>query len=607
MGFIRILVQEQNAKKGLFMSIRMIEDEDMRLNVFVRTRHRKKLLVIAVCLWLIMSLLLVRIGYIMIIKADYYIARADELHERERKIKAMRGRILDANGTVLADNKTVCSISVIHSQITDSDQVVEKLSQLLEMEPEQIRKKVDKITSIEIIKSNVDKEIGDKIRQCNLNGVKVDEDYKRYYPYDTLASKVLGFTGSDNQGILGLEAKYDSYLSGANGTILTLTDAYGTELDKSRESRLEPEQGKDLYITIDANIQQYAQQLAQQTRSKKNAKQVSIIVMNPKDGAILAMVNEPEYNLNDPYTLNYDIDESSISGNKMDLLNNMWRNFCINDTYEPGSVFKMVTATAALETKAVSLSDSYTCSGATVVADRRIRCHKTTGHGTQDFTHTVMNSCNPAFIEWGRRVGVDNFYVYMEKLGLLSKTGIDLSGEASTIIHNKENVGEVELATMSFGQSFQITPMQMLIAAAAIVNGGNLVTPHFAVKTCDNENSTYMEFEYSTTESVIDKETSDTMKDILRQVVEEGGGIKAYIEGYSIGGKTATSQKLPRGSGKYISSFIGFSSVEDPKVIAMCLIDEPEGIYYGGTIAAPVIKELFANILPYLEIYPSVE
>ncbi|MGN0328728.1 MAG: peptidoglycan D,D-transpeptidase FtsI family protein [Lachnospira sp.] len=383
------------------MSIRMIEDEDMRLNVFVRTRHRKKLLVIAVCLWLIMSLLLVRIGYIMIIKADYYIARADELHERERKIKAMRGRILDANGTVLADNKTVCSISVIHSQITDSDQVVEKLSQLLEMEPEQIRKKVDKITSIEIIKSNVDKETGDKIRQCNLNGVKVDEDYKRYYPYDTLASKVLGFTGSDNQGILGLEAKYDSYLSGANGTILTLTDAYGTELDKSRESRLEPEQGKDLYITIDANIQQYAQQLAQQTRSKKNAKQVSIIVMNPKDGAILAMVNEPEYNLNDPYTLNYDIDESSISGNKMDLLNNMWRNFCINDTYEPGSVFKMVTATAALETKAVSLSDSYTCSGATVVADRRIRCHKTTGHGTQDFTHTVMNSCNPAFIEWG--------------------------------------------------------------------------------------------------------------------------------------------------------------------------------------------------------------
>ncbi|MDO5382304.1 MAG: penicillin-binding transpeptidase domain-containing protein [Eubacteriales bacterium] len=579
----------------------------MRFNVFVRTRHRKKLLVIAVCLGLIMSLLIVRIGYIMIIKADYYIARADELHERERKIKAMRGRILDANGTVLADNKTVCSVSVIHSQITDSDQVVEKLSQLLDMEPELIRKKVDKITSIEIIKSNVDKETGDKIRQCNLNGVKVDEDYKRYYPYDTLASKVLGFTGSDNQGILGLEAKYDSYLSGNNGTILTLTDAYGTELDKSRESRLEPEQGKDLYITIDANIQQYAQQLAQQTRSKKNAKQVAIIVMNPKDGSILAMVNEPEYNLNDPYTLNYEIDESSIGSNKMDLLNNMWRNFCINDTYEPGSVFKMVTATAALETKAVSLSDSYTCSGATIVADRRIRCHKTTGHGTQDFTHTVMNSCNPAFIEWGRRVGVDNFYTYMGKLGLLSKTGIDLSGEASTIIHNKENVGEVELATMSFGQSFQITPLQMLRAAAAIVNGGNLVTPHFAVKTCDNENSTYMEFEYSTTESVIDKETSDTMKNILRQVVEEGGGIKAYIQGYSIGGKTATSQKLPRGSGKYISSFIGFSSVEDPEVIAMCLIDEPEGIYYGGTIAAPVIKELFANILPYLEIYPSVE
>ena len=404
---------------------------------------------------------------------------------------------------------------------------------------------------------------------------------------------MLGFTGSDNQGIVGLEAKYDVYLAGNNGRILTLTDAWGTEIKNAKEGRLEPQRGQDLYISIDMNIQSYAQQLAYTTLAKKNAKRVSIIVMNPNNGELYAMVNVPEYNLNEPYVLNYEVEDDGSSGNKMDLLNNMWRNFCINDTYEPGSVFKMVTATAALETKVVSLSDSYTCSGSTLIGDRRIRCHKTTGHGTQDFTHTVMNSCNPAFIEWGRRVGVDNFYNYCGKLGLLSKTGIDIAGEASTIIHNKENVGEVELATMSFGQSFQITPIQMLRAAAAIVNGGNLVTPHFAVKTSDGSGQTYNEFYYSTTESTIDKSTSDTMRDILRQVVEEGGGKNAYIEGFSIGGKTATSQKLPRGSGKYIASFIGFSSVENPQVIAMCLIDEPEGVYYGGTIAAPVIRELY--------------
>ena len=460
-------------------------------------------------------------------------------------------------------------------------------------------KKVNKISSIEIIRTNVDKETGDRIREYDYAGVKVDEDYKRYYPYDTLASKVIGFTGRDNQGIVGLEAKYDACLSGDGGKILTLTDAWGSELEGKKEGRLEPKAGCDLYTSIDINIQMYAQQLAEKTLVKKGAKRVSIIVMNPRNGELYAMVNAPEYNLNDPYTLNYD--DEDTTGNKMDKLNNMWRNFCINDTYEPGSVFKMVTATAALELGVVSLSDMYTCGGSTTVADRRIRCHKTTGHGMQTFTQTVMNSCNPAFIEWGRRVGVDNFYTYIDKLGLTSKTGIDIAGEAGTIIHKKENVGEVELATMSFGQSFQITPMQMLRAAAAIVNGGNLVTPHFAIRTCAADKTTYSEFSYSTTQEAVSKETSDTMKDILRQVVEEGGGKNAYIEGFSIGGKTATSQKLPRGSGKYIASFIGFSDVTDPSVIAMCLIDEPQGIYYGGTIAAPVIRELYDNILPYMD------
>lgn len=582
------------------MTERIKLNEDERYGYFVRTRHRKKLLVVIVSLVLIMSLLTVRVGYIMTVRAEYHSVRATELHERERAIKAMRGRILDTNGVVLADNTTVCTISVIHSQIDKPEEVIKMLCDNLDMDEAAVRKKVEKVSSIETIKTNVDKDTGDIIRKAGLNGVKVDEDYKRYYPYDTLASKVLGFTGSDNQGIVGLEAKYDVYLAGNNGRILTLTDAWGTEIKNAKEGRLEPQRGQDLYISIDMNIQSYAQQLAYTTLAKKNAKRVSIIVMNPNNGELYAMVNVPEYNLNEPYVLNYEVEDDGSSGNKMDLLNNMWRNFCINDTYEPGSVFKMVTATAALETKVVSLSDSYTCSGSTLVGDRRIRCHKTTGHGTQDFTHTVMNSCNPAFIEWGRRVGVDNFYNYCGKLGLLSKTGIDIAGEASTIIHNKENVGEVELATMSFGQSFQITPIQMLRAAAAIVNGGNLVTPHFAVKTSDGSGQTYNEFYYSTTESTIDKSTSDTMRDILRQVVEEGGGKNAYIEGFSIGGKTATSQKLPRGSGKYIASFIGFSSVENPQVIAMCLIDEPEGVYYGGTIAAPVIRELYENILPYL-------
>lgn len=581
------------------MKSRIELNEDERYSLYVRTRHRKKLLTIIISLIIIMSLLTVRIGCIMTVEAGYYSRKATELHERERAIKAMRGRILDANGTVLADNRTVCTVSVIHNQIKEPQKVIEMLCSELSEEEEMITKKVNKISSIEIIRTNVDKETGDRIREYDYEGVKVDEDYKRYYPYDTLASKVIGFTGRDNQGIVGLEAKYDACLSGDGGKILTLTDAWGSELEGKKEGRLEPKAGCDLYTSIDINIQMYAQQLADKTLVKKGAKRVSIIVMNPRNGELYAMVNAPEYNLNDPYTLNYD--DEDTTGNKMDKLNNMWRNFCINDTYEPGSVFKMVTATAALELGVVSLSDMYTCGGSTTVADRRIRCHKTTGHGTQTFTQTVMNSCNPAFIEWGRRVGVDNFYTYIDKLGLTSKTGIDIAGEAGTIIHKKENVGEVELATMSFGQSFQITQMQMLRAAAAIVNGGNLVTPHFAIRTCAADKTTYSEFSYSTTQEAVSKETSDTMKDILRQVVEEGGGKKAYIEGFSIGGKTATSQKLPRGSGKYIASFIGFSDVTDPSVIAMCLIDEPQGVYYGGTIAAPVIRELYDNILPYMD------
>ena len=570
-------------------------------------RHRKKAVILTGLVFIVLITLIGRLSVIMIFESEYYLNRAQDLHERERNIKASRGNILDTNGVVLAANKTVCTISVIHSQIKDKERVTEVLADELGLERNDVLKRVEKVTSIEKIASNVDQETGDRIRGYELEGVKVDEDYKRYYPFSTLASKVLGFTGSDNQGIVGLEAKYDTYLSGNNGQILTLTDAWGIEIQGAEENRNEPEPGKNLYISIDYNIQKYAQQLAERTKEEKQAKSVSVIVMNPQNGELMAMVNAPEYDLNNPYQLNYNLTDTQLSMPKMDLLNNMWRNFCINDTYEPGSIFKMVTATAALETGAASLSDSFTCGGYAVVADRRIRCHKTTGHGTQTFTQTVMNSCNPAFIEWGRRVGVDNFYKYMGKLGLLEKTGIDIAGEASAIVHKQENVGEVELATMSFGQSFQITPMQMLRAAAAIVNGGKLVTPHFGVKLSDYLGNTVQEFAYDTQYSAILNQTSDTMRDILRQVVEEGGGKKAYIEGFSIGGKTATSQKLPRGSGKYIASFIGFAPADNPKVIAMCIIDEPQGVYYGGTIAAPVIKELYENILPYLEISSDKE
>lgn len=568
----------------------------------VKTYHRKKLLVSITCVILALLLISIRLLYVCVFQSSYYLEKAQKLHERERDIKALRGEILDRNGVVLASNKTVCTVSVIHSQITQPQEVIQMLVKELDITEEAARKRVEKVSSIERVKTNVDKETGDRIREYNYSGVKVDEDYKRYYPYSKLCSKVLGFTGSDNQGILGLEAKYDAYLSGTPGQILTLTDAWGVEVKNGNEERDEPEKGSNLYTSIDINIQSYAQQLAQKTLEQKQAKSVSIIVMNPENGEILAMTNEPEYDLNNPYELNSDLLISSTGTSKMDLLNNMWRNFCINDTYEPGSIFKMVTATAALETGSVTLNDHFTCGGSAIVADRKIRCHKTTGHGTQTFTQTVMNSCNPAFIEWGRRVGTERFFEYMGKLGLLEKTGIDIAGEASTIVHKQENVGEVELATMSFGQSFQITPLQMLRAASAIINGGNLVTPHFAVKSVSEADGTAVEFNYEIQSNAIEEKTSLMMKDILRQVVEEGGGKKAYLEGFSIGGKTATSQKLPRGSGKYISSFIGFSPVDNAKVIAMCLIDEPQGIYYGGTIAALVIRELFENILPYLEI-----
>lgn len=584
------------------------------------TRHIKKQMFMIIAVLLVLVVLLGRVCYISVFQAAYYEKKAEELHQRERRVKAKRGRILDRNGQILAGSETVCTVSVIHSQIENPEEVIKVLSLELDMPVENVAKKVNAVTSMEYIKTNVDEETGDAIREYGLAGVKVDEDYKRVYPYSDLASKVLGFTGADNQGILGLEAKYEKYLSGEDGYVLTSTDAAGIEIPGMEELE-ESQNGKDLYTTLDLSISEYATQLAKITLEKKNAKHVSIIVMNPKNGEILAMVNEPEYDLNNPFELleietetetesdadsEDDADSKSDAESKLEALNQMWRNFCINDTYEPGSIFKTLTATAAIETGAVDLNTSYTCSGSTVVSDRRIRCHKTGGHGTQSFVETVMNSCNPAFIEWGRRVGVDNMYAYMGKLGLLSKTGIDISGEAGTIIHKQEDVGPVELATMSFGQSFQITPMQMLRAVCAMINGGNLVTPHFAMMCADSKGTVMEEFYYSTTEQVIKTETSDTMREILFKVVEEGGGNKAYIEGYEIGGKTATSQKLPRGSGKYISSFIGFAPADDPQVIAMCLIDEPEGTYYGGTIAAPVIKELFENILPYLDIEKNV-
>lgn len=567
-----------------------------------RTGIRRKI-VIYMCIFLILAIyVLSRLVYIMIFQSEKYQAKADELHDREREIKAPRGEIVDRNGVVIATNKTVCTVSVIYSQVTDKEKVIEVLSRELDMSEEKIRKSVEKISVREKIKSNVEKEVGDRIRNYNLDGVKVDEDYKRYYPYDTMASKVLGFTGADNQGIVGLEVEYEEYLEGTKGKILTFTDAKGVELPELAEGRVEGIVGNTLHTSLDVNIQKYAEQAANKALEKKQAKYVSIIVMNPKNGEIYAMVNVPEFNLNTPFELNYETDVSKDSDEYQKLLNKMWRNQCINDTYEPGSTFKIVTATAGLETKVVDVNSVFSCPGFKIVEDRRIRCHKTTGHGTENFVQATMNSCNPVFIEVGLRIGAERYFDYMERLGLLRKTGVDLPGEAGTIIHKIENVGLVELATMSFGQSFQITPLQLLTAASAVINGGNLVTPHFGMYAADSDNNVVKTFDYNVSESVINKETSETMKYILEQVVAEGGGKKGQVEGYRIGGKTATSQKLPRGSGKYIASFIGFAPADDPEVIAMCMIDEPVGIYYGGTIAAPVIQELYENILPYLNI-----
>lgn len=553
----------------------------------------------------------VRLVFIMIVQTDYYGAEAIKVQERERTIKAARGLILDRNGVVLGDNKTVCTISVVHNQIKEPEKVIEVLHNELGISVEELTDKITKVSLREKIKSNVDKEVGDRIRGYDLDGVKVDEDYKRYYPYGNLASKVLGFTGADNQGIIGLEVEYEDALAGEAGKILTVTDARGIELEGVAESRIEPVAGDTLVTTLDVNIQEYATQAAYKVLETKQANYVSIIVMNPQNGEIYAMVNAPEFDLNDPFTLvvnefgqnnSSDTVNKQVGKEKQAALNKMWRNNCINDTYEPGSTFKIVTATSALEEKLVTVDTPFYCPGYCIVDDRRIRCHKTNGHGSQDFLHATMTSCNPAFVSLGLSVGKDNYFKYMEKLGLMEKTGVDVPGEAVTIVHKLEDVGNVELATMSFGQSFQITPLQLLRTASAIINGGNLVTPHFGKAICDENGNVKENLSYETKTGVISKETSDTMRYIMGMVVSEGGGSKGAVEGYSVGGKTATSEKLPRGNGKYISSFIGFAPVEDPQVIAICIIDEPKGIYYGGTVAAPVIKELYENILPYLNI-----
>ena len=580
------------------------------------TKHRKNTAV----LWLLVAAVMLglagRLGFLMIFRAGHYSEMALDLHQRERSIKAARGRIIDANGVVIADNRTVCTVSVIYSQVTDRENVIRVLAGELGLSEEEVRPKVEKRSSREIIKTNVDKETGDRIRSMGLAGVKVDEDYKRYYPYDSLASRVLGFTGGDNQGIVGLEVRYEEYLKGINGTILTLTDAKGVELPESQEDRIEPVPGWDLYVSLDVNIQKYAEQLAYQTLERKNAKKVSIIVMNPQNGEILAMVNAPEFNLNDPFTLDQNLaseklrlmaaDRGQVSGEqRQELLNQMWRNPCINDTYEPGSTFKIITAAAGLEAGVVKLSDTFNCPGFRIVEDRKIRCHKTGGHGRENFLQGAMNSCNPVFIDVGQRLGVDAYYQYFTQFGLREKTGIDLPGEAGTIMHKKEDMGPVELATVSFGQSFQITPIQLITTAASIVNGGQRVTPHLGVRAKSRDGSAVREFSYEPGRRILSEDTSAAMRYILEQVVAEGSGKNARVEGFSIGGKTATSEKLPRSLKKYISSFIGFAPAQDPQVMALISIDEPDAIYYGGIIAAPAVGELFKNILPYMGIAPQ--
>ena len=582
---------------------KMQEEEENRFCIYRnKTFNRRKIMIIFVAVLLLMVFLMGRLVYLMIFCSEYYGVRAENLHERERDIKAARGNIYDRNGVVLAENKTVCTISVIHSQIEDPEKVIVVLTKELGMSEETVRKRVEKVSSIERIKTNVEKETGDAIRAYELAGVKIDEDYKRYYPYNELASKVIGFTGGDNQGIIGIEVKYDEYLEGINGKILTLTDARGVEIKNAGERRSEPVEGDDLYLSLDYNIQMYAAQAAVKVREEKQADSVSILVMNPQNGEILAMVNEPEFNLNEPFALNTEMDTELSEEEKQDALNKMWRNQCINDTYEPGSTFKIITASAALEEGKVSLSDQFNCPGYKIVEDRRIRCHKVGGHGAEDFTHGIMNSCNPVFIEIGLRIGSDRFCDYFEQFGLLSRTNIDLPGEASTIMHKRENIGQVELATMSFGQSFQITPIQLATTVSSIINGGNRVTPHFGVETRNAEGEVTHTFVYEQKEHIVSEETSATMRYLLEKVVSEGSGKNAALEGFSIGGKTATSQTLPRSEKRYISSFLGFAPADDPQVLALIIINNPQGVYYGGTIAAPVCRDLFSNILPYLGI-----
>lgn len=574
-----------------------------------KTYNKKNILIITLVVILVAIILIIRLSYLMIYKSEDYTKKAQALHERERKIKAKRGRILDRNNKEIAINKPVCTISVIYNQIKEPEKIIEILSNELGISREKVRKRVEKRSSIERIKSNVDKDIADKIREMNLKGVMIDEDYKRFYPYESLASKVIGFTGSDNQGIIGLEVKYDKVLQGVDGTILTLTTAYGVEIENATEGRIEPIAGNDLRVSLDVNIQQYSEQIAKKVMEAKSVDNIKLIVMNPQNGEIYAMVNTPEFNLNEPYILIPEIEEKYkdtklTAQNANDILNNMWRNGSISDTYEPGSAFKIITAAAAFEENVLDLDDSFFCPGYKRVEDRIIRCHKAGGHGSQTFIDGIKNSCNPVFMEIGARVGIDNTYEYYRKFGLFNKTGIDLPGEANSIMHKKDIIKAVELATMSFGQSFQITPLQLMTATSAIVNGGNIVTPHLGLEIISPEGDSVKKLNYKIKTGAVSEETSNIMKDLLEQVVSDGTGKKAYLEGYHIGGKTATSEKLPRRTGKYISSFIGFAPANDPKVIALVLIDEPVGIYYGGAIAAPVISELFDNILPYLDIKP---
>lgn len=578
------------------------------LFLYCKTFHRKKILIVfGVCVFSFF-VLAGRLAYLMIFESAYYQQLAKDLHERERSIKAARGRIIDRNGTILADNRTVCTISVIHSQVKEPEQIIQMLTEELGLSEEWVRKRVEKVSSIERIQSNVEKEIGDRIRNYGYEGVKVDEDFKRYYPYGELASKVLGFTGSDNQGIIGLEVKYEDYLQGIPGRILTLTDARGVEIENAKENRVEPVAGNDLVVSLDYNIQSYAQQEALKVMEYKQADYVSILVMNPQNGEIYACVNVPEFDLNDPFTLPEDMDISSMTDQeKQDARNQMWRNQCVNDTYEPGSTFKIFTSSAALQSGTSTLQDQYYCPGYKIVEDRRIRCHKAGGHGAEDFTHAMENSCNPALMTMGLKMGSRMFYQYFNDYGLLTKTGIDIPGEASTIMHQLENIGEVELATMTFGQSFQITPVQLAVMAASVVNGGRRVTPHFGVAIQNREGKVLKELEYPVTEGIVSEEVSGQMREILEKVVSEGSGHKAYLEGYRIGGKTATSQTLPRSAHKYISSFLGFAPANDPQVLAVCIVHDPKGIYYGGTVCAPVVKNIFANILPYLGIEKEPE